>query len=99
MIGSYRDADTARLARDEDVPRFRAFERVARRKLAMLNAAVSLDDLRSPPGNRLEALKGNRAGQHSIRSNDQGRICFRRSGGAAHDGRDHGLPLNVPSSS
>ena len=50
--------------------------KVARRKLQYLNAAVSLDDLRSPPANRLEALKGDRAGQHSIRVNDQFRICF-----------------------
>ena len=50
--------------------------KVARRKLQYLNAAVSLQDLRSPPGNRLEALKGNREGQHSIRVNDQFRICF-----------------------
>jgi proteic killer suppression protein len=50
--------------------------KVARRKLQYLNAAISLQDLRSPPGNRLEALKGNRDGQHSIRVNDQFRICF-----------------------
>ena len=61
---------------DEPVPRFRAIERVARRKLLFLNAARSLDDLRLPPGNRLEALKGNRAGTHSIRINDQWRLCF-----------------------
>lgn len=51
--------------------------RAAQRKLAMLNAAVTLDALRQPPGNRLEALKGDRAGQHSLRLNDQWRICFR----------------------
>jgi len=50
--------------------------RVAQRKLAYLDAAISIDDLRSPPGNRLEALKGKRSGQHSIRVNDQFRICF-----------------------
>ena len=61
---------------DEDVPRFRAFERMARRKLLLLHRAKSLDDLRVPPGNRLEALRGNRRGQHSIRINDQWRICF-----------------------
>ncbi|MGQ7064471.1 MAG: type II toxin-antitoxin system RelE/ParE family toxin [Caulobacterales bacterium] len=50
--------------------------RIAARKLALLNAATLLDDLKAPPGNRLEALKGDRAGQHSIRVNDQWRICF-----------------------
>lgn len=58
-------------------------QRVARRKLRMLNAAVALDDLRVPPANRLEALKGRRRGQHSIRINDQWRICFRWSHGDA----------------
>ena len=57
--------------------RFAGFERSARRKLEMLAAAHSLEDLRSPPGNRLEKLKGDRAGQYSIRINDQFRICFR----------------------
>lgn len=55
---------------------FRAFENVATRKLRMLNVTKTLDFLRSPPGNRLEALKGNRKGQHSIRINDQFRVCF-----------------------
>ena len=55
---------------------FRAFENVATRKLRMLNVTKTLDFLRSPPGNRLEALKGNRKGQHSIRINDQYRVCF-----------------------
>jgi proteic killer suppression protein len=76
MIRSFKDAATARLFGDEDVPRFRAIERQARRKLQLLDAAAALDDLRSPPGNRLEALKGDRKGQHSIRINDQWRICF-----------------------
>lgn len=58
---------------------------VARRKLRMLNNAASLTDLRIPPANRLEPLKGNRKGQHSIRINDQWRICFRWSGSDAHD--------------
>jgi proteic killer suppression protein len=58
---------------------------VARRKLRMLNNAATLDDLRVPPANRLEALKGSRRGQHSIRINDQWRICFRWNGGDAHD--------------
>jgi proteic killer suppression protein len=58
------------------IRRFLSIEIVAMRKLAMLNRAGKLDDLRVPPGNRLEALKGNRLGQHSIRINDQFRICF-----------------------
>ncbi|MGN7724827.1 type II toxin-antitoxin system RelE/ParE family toxin [Luteimonas sp. 22616] len=60
-------------------------QQVARRKLRMLNAAATLDDLRIPPANRLEPLKGKRKGQHSIRINDQWRICFRWSDGDAHD--------------
>ena len=76
-IQSYACADTQALFRDgKRVAKFVNFENVAMRKLAMLNAAGALDDLRIPPGNRLEALKGTRAGQHSIRINDQFRICF-----------------------
>ena len=83
MIRSFRDAATARLFADEDVPGFRAFERQARRQLLLLNGAAALSDLRSPPGNRLEALKGDRKGQHSIRINQQWRLCFLwRNGGA-----------------
>jgi len=85
MIRSFRCGDAERLSNDEPVRRFRAIERVARRKLEMLSAAARLDDLRQPPGNRLEALKGDRAGQHAIRINDQWRICFRWSGGDAYD--------------
>lgn len=66
----------------EDVKAFRAYAKVASRKLDMLDAAVALEDLRSPPGNHLEALKGNRKGQHSIRINDQYRICFIWNDGA-----------------
>jgi len=58
---------------------------MALRKLRMLDAAARLDDLRVPPGNRLERLRGDRAGQHSIRVNDQWRICFRWHGGDAYD--------------
>jgi len=76
MIRTFRCKDTESLFDDIDVPRFRAFERVARRKLLYLNRAGKLQDLRVPPGNRLEALKGRRKGQHSIRINDQWRICF-----------------------
>lgn len=85
MIRSFGDAATARLFADEDVARFRAIERQARRKLMLLHAARDLNDLRSPPGNRLEALRGDRAGQHSIRINDQWRICFRWRDGGAED--------------
>ncbi len=77
MIRRFRNKDTEALFHGETVKRFRSFERVARRKLDMLDAAKSLNDLRSPPGNRLEALVGDRSGQHSIRINDQWRICFR----------------------
>jgi toxin HigB-1 len=76
MIRSFSDAATARLFADEDVPRFRAIERPARRKLLLLDAADALNDLRQPPGNRLEALKGDRQGQHSIRINEKWRICL-----------------------
>jgi proteic killer suppression protein len=78
VIRSFGDAETERLWRRERVrsidPRL---HRVALRKLVMIDAAVVLDDLRVPPGNRLEALKGDRVGQHSIRINQQWRICFR----------------------
>jgi len=60
-----------------------ALQRAALRKLLLLDAAISLDDLRAPPGNRLEALRGDRSGQHSIRINDQWRICFRWRDGNA----------------
>lgn len=76
MIVSLRDADTESLARGRRVRRFQAFEAVARRKLRQLEIAGRLDDLRVPPGNHLEALKGDRAGQHSIRINDRYRVCF-----------------------
>jgi proteic killer suppression protein len=76
MIVSFRDSDTGALASGKRVKRFVAFESVARRKLRQLEIAGRLDDLRVPPGNRLEALKGDRAGQHSIRVNDQFRVCF-----------------------
>ena len=85
MIRSFRDAATARLFDDEDVARFRAIERQARRRLQLLDNAGALNDLRMPPGNRLEALKGDRRGQHSIRINDQWRICFTWRDGGADD--------------
>lgn len=76
MIRSFNCADTERLFTRQRVARFASIEKSARRKLDQLNAAATLDFLRVPPGNRLEALKGDRAGQHSIRVNDQFRLCF-----------------------
>ena len=85
MIRSVRSPETEKLFQDRDVPRFRAIERAARRKLLLVHRAVSLQDLRVPPGNRLEELKGRRKGQHSIRINDQWRICFVWREGDAFD--------------
>jgi toxin HigB-1 len=82
MIKSFRCRDTELLADDKSVVRFMAIERVARRKLAMLRSAGRLQDLRVPPGNRLEALRGDSAGLYRIRINDQWRICFRWDDGA-----------------
>ena len=76
MILDFQCADTERLFNGMRVNRWAHFEAVALRKLAMLNRAATLDDLRIPPGNRLEMLQGDRKGQHSIRINDQFRICF-----------------------
>ena len=85
MIVSFKDADTEALAKGRRVRRLASIERVARRKLRQLEIADRLDDLRVPPGNRLEALKGDRAGQHSIRVNDQFRVCFRWTVAGAAD--------------
>lgn len=76
MIASFRCRDTEALAKGDRVKRFANIEAVARRKLRQLQIAGRLDDLRVPPGNRLEALKGDRVGQYSIRINDQCRVCF-----------------------
>jgi proteic killer suppression protein len=76
MIRTFADKDTEALAKGKRVRKWVNIETVIRRKLAQLNAASSLDFLRAPPGNRLELLKGDRAGQYSIRINDQWRICF-----------------------
>jgi proteic killer suppression protein len=86
MIRSFRDRDTQRLAGRERVRKWSLdLQKLALRKLRMLDAAAEVADLRIPPGNRLERLKGDRAGQYSIRINDQWRICFRWSSGDAHD--------------
>ena len=85
MIASFKDADTERLARGVRVKRFVNIEAVARRKLRQCEIAAVLDDLRVPPGNRLEALRGDRVGQHSIRVNDQYRVCFRWTAAGAED--------------
>jgi proteic killer suppression protein len=76
VIQSFASRETAELFQYQHSKRFRSFERVALRKLLQLHAATELRILASPPGNQLEALKGNRRGQHSIRINDQWRICF-----------------------
>jgi proteic killer suppression protein len=84
VIVSFRDAETERLWRSGRSRRLPAdLHRRAFKKLAILNAAVELDNLQVPPGNHLEALRGDRAGQHSIRVNDQYRICFRWKDGNA----------------
>ena len=76
MIRHFRDKKTERFFSGETVKEFSGFKKVAERKLTMLDNASDLKDLLAPPGNRLERLKGDRAGQHSIRINDQWRICF-----------------------
>ena len=85
MIISFRCSDTEALANGRRVKRFAGIASVARRKIRQLQIASRLQDLRVPPGNRLEALKSTRAGQHSIRVNDQFRVCFRWSPAGARD--------------
>lgn len=85
MIISFKDAETERLARGQRVKRFVNIESVARRKLRQLEIAGRLDDLRVPPGNRLEVLKADRVGQHSIRVNEKYRVCFRWTDAGAED--------------
>ena len=85
MIKTFKCADTQALSKGERVRRFANIAVVARRKLRQLEIAGRLEDLRVPPGNRLEALKGGRAGQHSIRVNDQFRVCFRWTETGAED--------------
>ncbi|PKL42417.1 MAG: hypothetical protein CVV41_14870 [Candidatus Riflebacteria bacterium HGW-Riflebacteria-1] len=76
MIKSFKCRETANIFNGLGSRRFSAIMRAAMRKLELLNAAETLCDLRVPPGNRLEELRGDRAGQHSIRVNDQWRVCF-----------------------
>jgi len=86
MIRSFACPESERLFNDETSRRLpTGIQRVARRKLLVLNQARRLNDLRSPPGNRLEALRGDRAGQYSVRINDQYRLCFRWQGEDAFD--------------
>lgn len=84
MIRSFVCPDTEALSQGKRVKRWVNIERAALRKLEQLQVSPRLDDLRIPPGNRLELLRGNRAGQHSIRINDQWRVCFVWRGDAAH---------------
>jgi len=85
MIRSYKCRKTEALAGGVRVAGFRAFEKSARRKLRMLEAADVLQDLRAPPGNCLERLKGKRKAEHSIRINNQWRLCFKWIDGGAED--------------
>ncbi len=86
MIRSFRDRETERLFRREPVRKLAPdVRRVALRKLVLLDAAESIEDLRVPPGNRLEKLTGDRAGQYSIRINERWRVCFRWKDGDAED--------------
>ena len=84
MIRSFKSPETEALFNGRRVARFTNLEKVATRKLQMLDDAVELSDLMAPPANRLEALRGDRKGQHSIRINDQWRICFVWKDGDAH---------------
>jgi len=85
VIRSFRCKDTQRLFNNQSVRPFRAIEQPAREKLLMIDAAVSVSDLKTPPGNCLEHLKGSRKGSYSIRINRQWRICFTWKDGHAHD--------------
>jgi proteic killer suppression protein len=85
VVRSFRDKKTERLFAGESVKEFSGIRNVAERKLTMLDSAADLNDLLAPPGNRLEKLKGDRTGQHSIRINDKWRICFRWMTDGPHD--------------
>ena len=85
MIKSFDCDETAQLFAGKRVKRFANIASVATRKLQQLDSAVTLDAMRAPPGNRLEALNGDRRGQHSVRINDQWRICFAGKADGAHN--------------
>ena len=85
MIKGFRCKETEKVFRRRRSRRFSGIQRMTLRKLLVLDASGSLDDLRVPPANRLEKLVGDRRGQHSIRINDQWRVCFRWRDGHAHD--------------
>ena len=86
MIKSFRDKESEKIFNRQLSGKLpQNIQRIARKKLVILDATVELNDLRIPPGNRPEALKGNRKGQHSIRINDQWRVCFKWSDGDAYD--------------
>lgn len=85
MIKTFHCKYTEKLFNGQCPPRFKSIQAAAERKLQMIDSAATIDFLRSPPGNRLEALKGDRQGQYSIRINDQWRICFRYENGSAYD--------------
>ncbi len=84
MIQSFKSNETKDLFEGKNVKVYESFARVARRKLEMIHAAMELNDLKVPPGNRLEMLRGKRSGEWSIRINDQWRICFIWDDGVAH---------------
>lgn len=85
MIQSFKDDNAKKLFETGSSKRWKSIEKIARRKLDQIETAVNLTDLRIPPGNRLEPLRGDRAGQHSIRINDQYRICFFWKADGAHE--------------
>ena len=85
MIKGFRCSETEKVFSRQHSRRFTGIQRVALRKLLILDAAESLEDLRTPPGNRLEKLSGDREGQHSIRINNQWRVCFHWENGTAYD--------------
>jgi len=85
VIKSFRCKDTERLHQRQSSARFRSMERIAQRKLRQLDSAVVLSDMASPPGNHLEALKGDRTGRYSVRINVKWRLCFRWHNGDSYD--------------
>ena len=85
MIKGFRCKETERVFKRQRSRKFGGIQRIALRKLLILDAAGALNDLRIPPSNRLDRLVADREGQHSIRVNDQWRVCFRWRGGDAHD--------------